>query len=104
MCLFPSGISYNDMDEMSSQKRIPAEWRVLLFSLLKCKIRYDDEESKSEGAEGSTPTPNPTPYFTPSGDDGVPTKFGKDSFKPDSYIWLNIQKDPVTDEIIFVPT
>eukprot|EP00330_Aristerostoma_sp_ATCC50986_P006679 CAMPEP_0114583948 /NCGR_PEP_ID=MMETSP0125-20121206/7629_1 /TAXON_ID=485358 ORGANISM="Aristerostoma sp., Strain ATCC 50986" /NCGR_SAMPLE_ID=MMETSP0125 /ASSEMBLY_ACC=CAM_ASM_000245 /LENGTH=61 /DNA_ID=CAMNT_0001777811 /DNA_START=75 /DNA_END=260 /DNA_ORIENTATION=+ len=53
------------MEEMTSQGRVVPEWRHLLFSLLKCKLKYDDEEQKSEYS-GQTPTPMGDDEDTPN--------------------------------------
>lgn len=86
ICLFPSGLSYQDMEELSLQGRIPSNWKSILISYLQAKKQpeklqaADDEQTDEE------------------------KQLERSDFKPNNYIWINILKDPLTNEIYFVPT
>ncbi len=87
MCLFPGGLSYEDMEELALQERVPANWKWILISYLKPRKQSDSPSTEVEDE----------PL-------GVEKDLDRNDFKPDNYIWINIERDKITNEIYFKPT
>jgi len=87
MCLFPGGLSYEDMEELALQERIAANWKWVLISYLKPR--------KQSGPSGEVEDDEPL---------GSEKVLDRNDFKPDNYIWINIERDKTTNEIYFKPT
>ena len=87
ICLFPAGLAYQDLEMLEIQKKIPPNWKYILLSFLTAKVNFDDHVT----------TPGETPGLNV-------TEIDRNSFKPDNYIWITIDKNPNNNDIYFVPT
>ena len=98
-------MSYTDLEELSAKGRITTTWKEILLAFLKKKAicnQYCSQEKKEGGEEeGKFEAGCPIMKETMERN-GKPIE--RSDFKPDNYIWLNITKDPVTNEVWFVPT
>jgi hypothetical protein len=88
---FPFGISYQDFEELSNQEKIPYNWKELIYHLIDesppLNDTYIDQNSGLELAK-----PN------------IIKAMSDEEFKPDCYIKLNIERDPVTHVLWFIPS
>jgi len=103
ICLYPSGLSFTDMEEMAAKGRITTSWKEILYSFLRTKSlcnQYCSQVQKEDG--GVEPKPECPIAKDMIERQGKPIE--RSDFKPDNYIWLNITKEPSGTEIWFVPT
>jgi len=105
VCLYPSGLAFTDMEELSTKGRITKQWKEILLAFLKKKAlsnQYCEQEKKEGGEEEAKFDANSRVMKEITERGGKPIE--RSDFKPDNYIWLNITKDAVSGEVWFVPT
>lgn len=100
ICLFPSGLSFQDLEELSDQRRIPQDWKEILLDFLKNNSLSNQYQYQLKQIEEK---------FEIQLDEGEVSicrekkvrKLERGDFKPNNYIWLSITMDPIDKEIWF---
>ena len=82
LCLFPAGLSYQDLEELANHKKIPNNWTQILYDFLEISPESANQNDTSS----------------------IPKKITRKDFISNTYIWINVNKDPVDEEIWFVPS
>ena len=100
LCLFPAGLSYRDLELIAKQGKIPGNWKEILLSFLRKKSLCNQFYHQLAGSGGEN-----NAVETSDGDQSQEKKkIERSDFKPDNYIWISINKDPIDNEIWFAPT
>jgi len=103
-CLFPGGLSFLDLEELASLGRISTNWKELLYAFLRTKSLCNQYLSQMPEDQQTIPFEEKYKLIQQTLEDKNVKKIGREDFKADNYIWVNINKDPLTGEVWFVPT
>lgn len=119
ICLFPSGLSFDDLIQLANLKFIPSDWDALLQKMLNskdasAKLMKPAFPESDHGGKKTTQPPSRNQLLeeeeTKSADK-VTSKaelwvdeIDSEKIKPGNYYWLTIQKDTVRNGLFFQPS